>query len=125
MPGPAIFAAALSPDGHQALTGGGSNTFPTNDAALSLWDLESGSLIRQLAGHTGRVTGVAFLPDRRTAISTSLDGTAQLWDLETGRQLRQLDVHVTIPALAVSPDGATAVMVRGTCPGGILRQWRM
>ncbi|HMD85706.1 MAG TPA: hypothetical protein VKO18_13510 [Terriglobia bacterium] len=37
-----------------------------------------------MAGHSGRVNGVALSADERRAVSASEDQTLKVWDLETG-----------------------------------------
>ena len=47
----------------------------------TVWDTQTGALIRTLTGHTGWLTGVAFNPDGGTLASGSVDGTILLWEL--------------------------------------------
>lgn len=75
------FAAALSPDGRQAVLGGG---------RLKLYTYPEMQLIRVFEGHTGSVLSVAFSADGKTLVSSSEDGTARLWDVATGANLRVL-----------------------------------
>ncbi|MBK5292629.1 MAG: hypothetical protein JJE04_13245 [Acidobacteriia bacterium] len=51
------------------------------------------SLLRTLEGHTGHVTSVAVMPDGRSAISGSDNGTVRVWDLKSGPVLRKLRGH--------------------------------
>src|SRR5262249_45011549 len=48
---------------------------------------------RVLRGHTGGVTGVAFSPDGKTAVSGSRDDTLILWNLATGEQIHTFKGH--------------------------------
>jgi WD40 repeat protein/serine/threonine protein kinase len=83
----AIEAVAFSPDGQRALTG-------SRDRLVKIWDVDTddfpkaeaqaagpidGKELLTLRYHDEPVTGVAFSPDGRTALSASLDGTAVLW----------------------------------------------
>jgi eukaryotic-like serine/threonine-protein kinase len=92
-----VFGLAISPDGRQVLSGG-SGHFDGGwksgtDLGVRLWDLESGTPLRRLDGHTGMIWNVAFSPDGRRALSTSLDGTARVWDLADGAELLQFTGH--------------------------------
>jgi small GTP-binding protein len=91
-----IYAYAFSPDGKRALCAAGDNR-------VLLWDLETGSCIRVLYGHTGAV--VALSTDQRRALSGSADNTVRLWDVETGRCLCVLEGHTgSVLSLAWSTD---------------------
>lgn len=54
----------------------------TLDGVVRLWDLRSGEVIRQLIGHTGPVTSLAF--DEKVLTTGSTDRSIRIWDLRTG-----------------------------------------
>ncbi len=79
-----INSVAFSPDGRRALTG-------SRDRLIKLWDttlLEAaagpgaGKELLTLRYHDQEVTAVDFAPDRRSILSSSLDGTAVLWETD-------------------------------------------
>jgi WD40 repeat protein len=78
------------------------------DRSVILWDAETGAPIRRLAGHTAPIMDVAFLPDGRRAVSSSLgpDRTIRLWDVDTGQEIQRFHGHTSqVNGLAVSRDG--------------------
>lgn len=71
---------------------------------------ESEALVRTLAGHTSSVWGVAVMPDGRSALSASHDGTLKVWELASGCELRTLAGHSSqVNSVALTPDGRFAV----------------
>jgi WD40 repeat protein len=71
---------------------------------------ESPALVRDLVGHTLRVTACAVIADRRRVISASDDRTLKIWDLDSGQVLATLEGHVKgVSACAVTSDGRRGV----------------
>jgi WD40 repeat protein len=64
------------------------------------------ALAKTLAGHGGRVEGVAWTADGRRVVTGSLDLTVKLWDAETGALVQSYDEHTKgIARVAASADG--------------------
>jgi len=77
----AIYAMALSPDGHWLAVGGYlHNIDKTIGTAIRLYDFASGSQVALLKGHDNVVHALAFSPDSARLISGSSDKTAIIWD---------------------------------------------
>jgi WD40 repeat protein len=90
-----VFAVAITQDGNRAVSA-------SRDRTLKVWDLETGSVLRTLEGHSDSVSGVAVTPDGKRAASTSDEKTVKLWDLETGITLATFycDARATCCAFA-------------------------
>ena len=79
------------------------------DRTVRLWDAAAGQSLRELRGHTGPVSGLAFHPGGRRLASASVDpvqggkGEVILWDPGTGRVVLSLPGNV---AVAFSGDGS-------------------
>jgi eukaryotic-like serine/threonine-protein kinase len=81
-----IWAATCSP-------AGGLLASATSDSAVSVWDLSSGALVRQLAGHdTAAFRCLAWSPDGRT-IAGGTKGRIVLWDAATGDHVKSFHAH--------------------------------
>ncbi len=74
--GPIVF----SRDGRWIASGG-------NDNTVSIREVPTGRLIRELVGHRSQITSLAFTPDNRTLASAANDETLRLWHTETWRDL--------------------------------------
>ena len=55
--------------------------------------------------HTNEITALAFMPDGRWLLSTSLDKTMRIWDIPSGQLIDTLEFDQAIVTLAVSPNG--------------------
>jgi WD40 repeat protein/serine/threonine protein kinase len=119
VPGTTVDAFALRGDGRQLLTA-------HSDRTLRLWDVVTGQEVHKLTGHVEPVTGVAFSPDGRLALSgggkgefrgdkpVGIDTEIRVWDVVTGKELRKLPGHAgQVKRLAFAPDGKRAVSVSG------------
>ncbi|MEV5431952.1 XRE family transcriptional regulator [Streptomyces sp. NPDC052701] len=103
-----VYAVAAAPRGRLLASA-------SYDGTVRLWSAKEPHAVRELAspaGHTAAVNALAFTSDGETLISGSLDGTARLWsvtDPRRPRPLGTLTAHGAVDAVAVSPDGRTAV----------------
>jgi WD40 repeat protein len=90
---------ALTPDGRRAVCGSHSL------ATLSVWNLEKGSLLHVLNGHSDVVTNAAVTPDGRNVITGSQDKKLKVWDLESGAMIATFSCDSSIYSCAVAEDG--------------------
>ena len=93
---------ALSPGGHFALVQAGGLRH-----SLTLMDLETGTVSKELGGTASTGSAAAFSPDGRFALigGDYLDGSLKLWDMETKKLVRSTDGHRRgVVSIAFSPD---------------------
>jgi len=101
--GGAVRAVAVSRDGRVAISGG-------EDHLVRLWDVRSGTEIKNFSGHGGAVACVAISDDAKTALSGGDDKSLRLWDLQTGEVLRKFDSPSgMVNCVAFSPDQLAAL----------------
>jgi WD40 repeat protein len=109
MLGADVLAMAFSPDGKWLAATAADN----KDAAIHLWDLETGKEAAVLKGHKGLVGYLFFLPggDAKGGpilVSGAADSTIRFWSVHKQAELPQIINHPgLVSALAVSPDGKT------------------
>jgi WD40 repeat protein len=101
-----VRAVTFAPDGRHLLSG---HYGPGSDHLIRLWDVDTGKEARRFPGHGKDVTAVAFLPDGRSFLSASMDGTLRLWDVQTGKELRRMAHGGGAFDAAVAPDGQRAL----------------
>jgi WD40 repeat protein len=91
-----------APDGDLLATAG------VQQGTVTLYEGNSGRLLRTLLGHKDTVNSLAFSPDGKLLATASNDVTAKVWDLATGEELKTLVGHSRgVESVAFSPDGAT------------------
>lgn len=83
----------------------------SNDGMIRMYDESSGSLIRTLDGHTGKVvTAVDFSPDGSMMASVSHDRSLRLWNTYDGSLLRTVSLQYGASFVEFSPDGKTIAL---------------
>ncbi|MCG8572470.1 MAG: CHAT domain-containing protein [Spirochaetes bacterium] len=63
----------------------------SRDKTILMWNIESGTKIKTLSGHTDYVTSIAYHPRRKILLSGSLDGTIKLWSLPRDRKMPKFE----------------------------------
>jgi WD40 repeat protein len=97
----AVVSAEFSDDGKFVITASEDNT-------ARIWDAANGKELSVLAGHTARVTSVAFAPGENPtrAVTASQDGAVKLWDTQENKEILTLDGHTReVTSVVFSPDG--------------------
>ena len=81
----------------------------TNDKPrVCIWDVNEGSLLRELDGYNGLGPSLAFSPDGKLLATAHQDNTARLWEIPSGNLKATLKGHVAcVTGVAFSPDGKT------------------
>src|SRR5205823_948502 len=93
-----VTAVTYSPDGHILASADERGT-------IRLADPNRREGLRELRGHTGVVTQIAFLLGGRSLVSGSRDRSVRLWETATGRCLRVLSFDRPVLSIDPSPDG--------------------
>lgn len=97
-----IFTSAISPNKLMALSGGASQK-------LTLWDINTASMLAELTGHQAPISAVAFSHNNRFALSGDLDSDVIMWDLMKEQQVALFSGHTdAITTLALSNSGKYA-----------------
>ena len=94
---------AITPDAEILVSG-------HSDGKLKVWDLEDGTLLYELSGHSDHVSSLVFSPDGNWLLSGSKDGKARIWQFSNKGSIPQakyiLNGHEgPVNVVAFSPDG--------------------
>jgi WD40 repeat protein len=106
---PAVVQVAFSGDGRLAAA--------NQSGTTTLWDIESGRLLRSLR-QEAQLTSVAFSDSGELLATGAADGSATVWDARSGRRLTVL--RHPGPVTAVAFDNGDQV---ATASGGIVSLW--
>ncbi len=95
--------------------------------SLEVWSIAAdGRLLPRGEGHVGGVAGIAVYgkSGRPIAVSASADRTLKLWDVDAAIEIETIaGADDGIGALAVSPDGRTALTARGYGRESTIQRW--
>lgn len=100
-----VHSVCFAPDGRFVVTG-------CQDAAIRMWDVGTGSMVRILEGHSTPVLAVAFSPDGRFLVSKSDDGMVRLWRCDSWSEFGKFVEETTSQrvSIAVSQDHVLATL---------------
>lgn len=76
-----------------------------DDLSIVVIDAVTQKVVRQLWGHSNRVTAFDFSPDGRWIVSAALDSTLRTWDLPTGGCIDGVKLESVATNLKFSPNG--------------------
>lgn len=75
------------------------------ESTIRLWDIEKGTEIANLSGHSGKVTSISFSSNGKFLISSGVDTSIKFWDVEIGKELCSLHSFNKNDWLVTTPDG--------------------
>jgi WD40 repeat protein/energy-coupling factor transporter ATP-binding protein EcfA2 len=93
-----LYSLALSPDQKTIAAVG-------EEGSVVLFDIDKGTLLKRLSGHTKHVRAVAFHPQTQWLATAGDDKQIILWSLATGQLLKQWQTTEEVWALAVNSTG--------------------
>lgn len=104
---------AISSDGTMIFTGGGSfvspdGSQPSHPDSITIWDAETGDMIRQLPSDATYVADIVLTPDGNQIVAALTDNSVGIWDVQTGELVRQVD-GIKSTKLDISPDGQMVI----------------
>ncbi|SCU98453.1 LADA_0H13124g1_1 [Lachancea dasiensis] len=76
-----------------------------DDFSIVIVDAVTQKVVRQLWGHTNRITSFDFSPDGRWVVSASLDAVIRTWDLPTGSCIDGVRLDSVATNIKFSPNG--------------------
>lgn len=98
-----IRSLCLSMNGKTIVTGG-------DDKMVRTWNVQTGIVEKELAGHEDGVLALCAAADGKTALSGSRDNTVRLWDVAEGKAIRAFQGHsFSVYGVDLSRDGKLAV----------------
>jgi WD40 repeat protein len=88
---------------------------------IKIWDLRTGSMIRQLEPQPLHVYSMDFSPDGTRLASAGDDSTIVIWETDTWSRLAELRGHTQyVSSVSFSPDGSRLASASGD---GTIRIW--
>lgn len=64
-----------------------------DDAAIKIWDFDTGILEKTLKGHTAAINDISFDPNGKYMVTGSSDLTVKIWDIDQYVCVKTLNGH--------------------------------
>ena len=77
----------------------------SQDRIVRVYDISTYKISRRFSGHSREISDMAFSPDGRRLLTSSLDSTLRVWDMPTGRCLSWLSFDAPVLSMAMSHSG--------------------
>ncbi len=95
------------------------------DHSIIHWDLDSGSVIQRLNGHSRGVSTLCFLKGGDMLVSAGIDQSLRTWEMPTGKLLRSMSNHTQpVHGLALRPAEGGLPMVASASDDKTVRLWQ-
>jgi WD40 repeat protein len=116
-----INMVAATSKGRKAVSVRGGHLHAATAEVATVWDLDTGRELYQLAAHSRGISAMALTADGERAVTAFGDGSLKVWDLRTGTELYTFAGHKeVISAIALSVDGHMAI---SAAEDGSLKVW--
>lgn len=76
---------------------------------VRMWEVNTGTVVAGLRGHTGGVNSVTFSPDGLRVMTGAADDTVRVWDAKTGVEVARLQAQASVLTVTFSPDGSRII----------------
>ena len=108
-----VTAIAFAPNGTWLATG-------SSDSTIRIWDVESGTELRALTGHTGSISRLVISADGQRLVSTTWK-VIKVWDVTNGAEVHSFPTGFQVTP-AISPDLRLLAAVQDD---GLLKIWEL
>jgi WD40 repeat protein len=96
------WSLAFSPDSRYLAAAEGEDY---SDHVVQIWVCDGWRRAAQLEGHRDVITQIAFSPDSKQLLTSSLDQTVKVWDVALAKEVLTLHEEAAALSAAFSPDG--------------------